>query len=181
MVSRGKDSAHSHPFSIVRVPEVPFITEHFPLCDFYILFILTEVKQSGDLPSIASTLLSGGPHHLHLLWGIALTPFVLGEAAKCWGLMNGRPMCFRGVWGVSTHLLTVWSVREQNPQLLESFYFLRHIGTKEEGFTWGHGFRGDIHSYCERQSCGSCSVYGVRACLIEARNVLAQAAVWKHG
>lgn len=67
MVSRGKDSAHSHPFSIVRVPEVSFITEHFPLYDFYILFILTEVKQSGDLPSIASTLLSGGPHHLHLL------------------------------------------------------------------------------------------------------------------
>ena len=54
-------------------------------------------------------------------------------------------LCVSGVSGVSAHnWLTIWSVRQQNPQLLESLYFLRHIGTKEEGFTWGQGFRGDI-------------------------------------
>lgn len=39
MVSRGKDSAHSHPFSIARVSKVLFITEYFPLCGFFIFYL----------------------------------------------------------------------------------------------------------------------------------------------
>lgn len=47
MVSWGKDSAHSHPFSIARVLEVFFITENFPLCGllYSIYFNRSKTKQ----------------------------------------------------------------------------------------------------------------------------------------
>lgn len=96
MVSRGKDSAHSHPFSIARVPEVLCITEHFPFCGFLysIYFNRSKTKRRFALYCLYRVIRwLTSPSSLVRFCS---TPFVLGEAAKCWGLMEWVSSVFQG-------------------------------------------------------------------------------------